>query len=118
MTRDQAIEILQMIAELYPRFELSKAKAQVMLPALERMEYQGVLDRLEQHVAEKPYAPTLAEIAAYPREENQVLDRYQRYAEEARRNPPTDDQKRAFKKQFEALFKRGEQYGLSEHLSR
>lgn len=106
MTRDEALEILEIIADVYPRFELTKRKAEIWLPGLQKMEFQGVKRNLENHVAEKVYPPTIAEISAYPKENNIALEKQIQFEQEARLNPATEDIKQEFWNKINALLGR------------
>lgn len=83
MNRQEAIEILETIQEVYPKFVLSKRKANMLLPVLQEMDYQQVTEKLSHHVATHPYAPTMEEIAAYPAVENNYLQLVRAWREEA-----------------------------------
>lgn len=87
MTEHEAIEVLETIDELYPRFQLSKRKAKVLLPHLKQMEFDGVMNKLFVYVSENAYPPTIAEIAVYPPEPNHHLEELQRWKEEAAKVP-------------------------------
>ena len=83
MNKQQAIHVLEMIRDLYPRYTISKEKARMLIPALLPMDYERVRGKLATYVATHPYAPTIAEIAAYPIEENEKLDQLEQWREEA-----------------------------------
>lgn len=108
MNRKEALEVLKTIAELYPRFELTERKAAILIPGLLKMDYKKVMKNLEKHVTEYAYPPTLAEIAAYPSEKNEALERIEKYEREARENPPTPEQRRMYAESMKRLFKEGE----------
>ncbi|MUV37802.1 hypothetical protein JNUCC1_01608 [Lentibacillus sp. JNUCC-1] len=57
------------------------------MPLLKKMDYQAVFDKLSHHVATSPYVPTLAEIAAYPPEENLHLEQMKQWKAEAAKVP-------------------------------
>lgn len=101
MTQDQAVDILETMAELYPKFELSRKKAQILLPQLRKMDYQGVLDKLSAYVADHPYAPTIAEIAVYLPEENGQLQLMKEWQAEAEK--VTEETKSRFRLQMHKL---------------
>ncbi|WP_217587489.1 replicative helicase loader/inhibitor [Lentibacillus saliphilus] len=88
MTHEEAVDILEMIAEVYPKFEMTRKKAALLLPPLKEMDYKGVLDKLSAHVVKHPYAPTIAEIAAYPPERNLHLEEMSRWHAEAAKVSP------------------------------
>ncbi|GAB3059590.1 hypothetical protein [Virgibacillus ainsalahensis] len=87
MTKEEAIAILETIAEVYPKFEMTKKKAKLLLPQLKQMDYNRVMDKLSAYVVKYPYAPTIAEIAAYPPEPNEHLEKMSQWQEEAVRVP-------------------------------
>lgn len=88
MNKNQALEVLAAISELYPnKFELTDRKVEMLLPALVKMDFQGVMTNLKKYVAEKPYPPTIAEIACYPKEENVTLKKQQEWVRQARKVP-------------------------------
>ena len=83
MNKQQAIHILEMIRDLYPRYNISKEKAKMLIPALLPMDYERVRGNLAVYVAAHPYAPTIAEISAYPVVQNEQLDQLDVWREEA-----------------------------------
>ncbi|MDC3418067.1 hypothetical protein [Aquibacillus salsiterrae] len=103
MTRDEAFDILETIAELYPKYELTKRKAILLLPQIIKMDYDRVLEKLSAFALVHPYAPSLAEIAAYPRETNPHLEQMRIWQQEAAQVP--EETKRLFKAQFEKVIK-------------
>ena len=88
MTKEEAIEVLKTINEMYPRFNLTKRKAVMLIPNLKQMDYQGVLKNLSAFVMESPYPPILSEIAAYPEAEESHLDEMEKWQEEAKKVTP------------------------------
>ncbi|RLL45486.1 hypothetical protein D8M04_11610 [Oceanobacillus piezotolerans] len=103
MTENEGIEVLETIAELYPRFDLNKRKAKVLLPHLMEMEYNGVMEKLFSYVTENPYPPTIAEIAVYPPKPYEGDEEIRRWEEEAAKVP--QEVKDRFYKVFEQLVK-------------
>lgn len=101
MTKEEAIEVLKTINEMYPKFNLTKRKAMVLLPNLKAMDYDGVMLKLSFHVMDHPYPPTLNEIASYPAEENSALQEVGQWMEEAKEVSP--EVKDAFQEQFKQL---------------
>lgn len=83
MNRQQAIQVLELIRDLYPRYNISKEKAKMLIPSLLPMDYERVRENLAAYVATHPYAPTIAEIAAYPVVQNEQLDQLDVWREEA-----------------------------------
>ncbi|MCG5105181.1 hypothetical protein [Oceanobacillus alkalisoli] len=103
MTTDEAMEILNMINEMYPKFNLTKRKAKILIPSLKQMDYTGVLKNLSAHVMHQLYPPMLSEIAAY-RQENKKdssLTEIEKWEEEAKQVTP--EMKKHFQSKFEKL---------------
>ncbi len=46
MTRDEAIDVLESIAALYPNFEMTERKGNLLIPMLMKKDYQGVMKHL------------------------------------------------------------------------
>lgn len=113
MTKEEALEILKTINEMYPRFNLTKRKAMLLIPNLQNMDYPGVMNNLSAFVMDNPYPPMLSEIAAYADEGDTALTEVKAWQEEAKKVPP--EVKERFRKQFEQLVgqKRGE---TDEHI--
>jgi len=88
MTNEEAVDVLETIAEIYPKFEMTRKKAKLMLPPLKEMDYEGVMEKLSDFVAKYPYAPTIAEIAAYPSKQNEHVERLKKWRAEASQVPP------------------------------
>jgi len=104
LNHNEAVEVLQTISELFPdRFELTKKKANILIPQLKKMDYQGVMDNLSSYVVEKPFPPTIAEIASYPAEKNDHLEKVEKWKQEAQQVSP--ETKRKFEQQFQKLAK-------------
>lgn len=103
MTTDEALEILKTINEMYPKFNLTKRKAKILIPSLKQMDYTGVLKNLSTHVMHQLYPPMLSEIAAYPpvTEKDSSLAEIEKWEEEAKKVTP--EMKQHFEKQFEKL---------------
>ena len=99
MTKEEAIEVLKTINEMYPRFNLTKRKAVMLIPNLKKMDYQGVMKNLSVFVMESPYPPILSEIAAYPDDEDSHLDEKEKWQEEAKKVSP--EMKAQFREAFQ-----------------
>jgi hypothetical protein len=113
MTKEEALEILKTINEMYPRFNLTKRKAMLLIPNLQKMDYDGVMENLSAFVMDNPYPPMLSEIAAYAEDGDSALAEMETWQEEAKKVSP--EVKERFREQFEQLVKqkRGE---ANEHL--
>ncbi|MDL4839499.1 hypothetical protein [Aquibacillus rhizosphaerae] len=87
MNENQAFEVLDTIAELYPKYGITKRKVNILLPQLKLMDYNNVLEKLSAYAADYPYPPTLAEIAAYPPATNIYLEQMRQWKREAAQVP-------------------------------
>jgi len=103
MNRNEAIDVLETIRDIYPKFNVTERKAKILLPQLTPMDYGLVMEKLSAYVAANPFPPTIAEIAAYPPEENEYLDRISKWREEAAQVP--DGVKQSFHEQMVKLLK-------------
>src|SRR5699024_6296685 len=103
MNRNEAIDVLETIRDIYPKFDVSERKATILLPQLAPMDYGLVMEKLSASVAANPFPPTIAAIAAYPPEENEHLDKISKWREEAAQVP--DGVKQAFQAQMIKLLK-------------
>lgn len=103
MDRKEAIRVLETIKEIYPRYDISKKKAQMLIPQLQPMDAHGVMEKLTAHVAHHPYPPTIAEIAAYPAKSNTHLEKLQKWRLDAAEVPR--ELKQRFHKQMTQLVK-------------
>lgn len=103
MNEEKAISILELIQALYPKYNLSKDKAKMLLPILLPMDYERVKKKLAAYAATYPYAPTIAEIADNPATPNEQLDKISAWREEASHVP--DAIKNAFYQKMAKLLK-------------
>ncbi|WP_404452563.1 hypothetical protein LG329_00275 [Virgibacillus necropolis] len=87
MNKQEAINVLETIRDIYPKFEVTKRKASLLIPQLKQMDYPLVMKKLSAFVATHPYAPTLAEIAVYPEEDNVHLANIHKWRAEADKVP-------------------------------
>ncbi|WP_042149680.1 hypothetical protein [Paucisalibacillus sp. EB02] len=51
MNRQEAMDVLETIKLLYPKYELTLEKGRILIPLLERMEYGLVMENLTNYVA-------------------------------------------------------------------
>src|SRR5699024_1477624 len=111
MTNQEALDILKAINEMYPRFNLTKRKATLLIPNLKKMDYKGVMKNLSAFVMDNPYPPLLNEIGAYTDEEEASVTEMDRWQEEAKKVSPAV--KERFRKDMQKLLeqKRGRQRG-------
>ncbi|GAE27004.1 hypothetical protein JCM9140_3114 [Halalkalibacter wakoensis JCM 9140] len=108
MTSAEATEILYTIHEVYPSYKLTERKLKALIPALLPLDFKGVMDKLNHHIVSSPYPPTIAEIAEYPKKENEVLLQLARFEREAAENPPTNEQKKRFESSLKALLEKSD----------
>ncbi|MCA1021817.1 hypothetical protein [Halobacillus litoralis] len=102
MNQGQAVEVLETIHELYPRnFDVTDKKMELFIPQLKKMDYKGVMRKLSDFATKHPYPPTLAEIAVYPPQKNEALEKMRRWEEEAKQVP--EETKQAFRKKLNQL---------------
>ncbi|MBX0358371.1 hypothetical protein [Halobacillus sp. Nhm2S1] len=84
MKREEAIEVLETISELYPqKFDITERVANMLIPKLLEMDYQGVMAKLSDFAVRSPFPPTLGEIAVYEPEENLHLEQMKVWEAEA-----------------------------------
>ena len=88
MNQEEAIHVLETIKDIYPTYAISKIKAKMLIPELLPMDYSLVMEKLAKHVKDHPYAPTISEIAAYPKKQNEQLDSLKKWREQAKKVPP------------------------------
>ncbi|HLR69663.1 replicative helicase loader/inhibitor [Virgibacillus alimentarius] len=103
MNKKEAIYVLEAIRDIYPKFDISKRKAEMLLPQLEQMNYAMVMQKLATYVANNPYPPTIAEIAAYKTNENDHLKQMKIWRKEADKVP--NELKQRFHQQMISLLR-------------
>ncbi|UOQ45409.1 hypothetical protein MUN89_05540 [Halobacillus salinarum] len=102
MTYEEALEVLETIHEFYPdKFQVTKRKANLLIPQLEEMDFAGVMNKLAAFTAAAPFPPTLSQIAVFPPEENYYLERMKAWEKEA--DAVSEETKRAFHIKLEQL---------------
>lgn len=98
MNRQQSQDIILRIAGSYTQFEttgeIGKKRIEMWTSHLKDMPYERVLERLNQHIRENRFPPTIAEIAYYPPGKNQVLQDMEEWEKEAQAFRQTDKYKR------------------------
>jgi Loader and inhibitor of phage G40P len=87
VNRQEAVDVLETIKLLYPKYEITMEKGNILITSLERMDYRLVMENLTNYVARSPFPPTIADIAAYPSDENENLEQMKKWREEAKRVP-------------------------------
>lgn len=103
MDKSEAIQVLETIRDIYPKYDVSKKKAQMLIPQLKPMDHKRVMEKLSSHLATCPYPPTIAEIAAYPVKNNDHLELIKRWRVEASKVP--NEIKQVFHQQMVKLVK-------------
>ena len=102
MTNQEALDVLKAINEMYPRFNLTKRKAALLIPNLKPMDYKGVMKNLSSFVMDNPYPPLLSEIAAYPNQTDALPEKMKKWREEAAKVP--SETKERFRLEMQKLF--------------
>lgn len=82
MTPQEAMSILEHISAAYARFEITEKRVSVWLEHLEKMPYKKVLARLNHHIAEKAFPPTISEISAFDAPKNEFLNQHEQWLRE------------------------------------
>ncbi|MBA2176135.1 hypothetical protein H0266_14660 [Halobacillus locisalis] len=102
MKREQAIDVLETISELYPqKFDITERVANMLIPKLLEMDYQAVLSKLSDFAVRSPFPPTIGEIAVYEPEKNHHLDQMKQWEAEAAE--VSDEIRRQFMDKFRSL---------------
>ena len=105
MDKEQGIEVLETIKEVYPKFEITKRKAKVLVPALMRLDYDGTMRKLQDYILENPFPPAISDIAVFPpasqRPEEQEWRKIERFREEAKKVRPETREK--FRREMKKL---------------
>lgn len=83
MNQNEAIKVLETIKDVYPRYDISKKKAGILIKELVFMDYKRVMEKLSKHIASQPYPPTIREIAGYAQRENNALAQLHIWREQA-----------------------------------
>lgn len=103
MNRKEAIHVLETIKDVYPRYDISKKKAGILIKELVLMDYTRVMEKMSKHVATHPYPPTIREIAGYSEKHNEDLTRLKEWREQVQDVPL--DFKQVFHEQMRQLIK-------------
>ncbi|MEQ6389214.1 replicative helicase loader/inhibitor [Bacillaceae bacterium S4-13-58] len=104
MTHDEAIKVLKTIREFYPKYDISREKAKILIPQLQRMDYTIVLKNLSEFVVKNHYPPTIGEIAGFPPEENPHIEYAKQWRIEAAQ--VTQETKKSFHQKLQQLFQK------------
>lgn len=104
MNKEQAIGVLKAINAVYPNtYELKDVVIRVLVPQLEKMDYNRVIANLSEFTATHKFPPTIAEIAGYAPEHNDSLEKMRKWKEEADKVDPAV--KERFRHSMEKLLK-------------
>jgi len=104
MNKDQAGDVLRAISDLYPNtFQVTETKVKLLIPQLEKMDYDRVMANLSSFAATNKFPPTIAEIAGYAPEHNENLEKIRKWKEEAAKVDPAV--KERFRPGMEKLLK-------------
>jgi hypothetical protein len=103
MTRDEVKDLFKMISSMYPTFEVSTGKIDTWARMMRKMDFDRVMAKAEKHALENKFPPTIAEIAAFAPEENDHLEKMERWKEEAAQVPP--ELKQRFNQSIQQLLK-------------
>lgn len=106
MNKQEAMEVLLTIEEMYPPFELTERKERILVPNLMKMDYEGVMENLASYVMDHPDPPALNEIAAYPDDEKHTLTLMEEWKKEAKGSTP--EIRKKFHDAFEKLLQKKE----------
>lgn len=84
MTPNQVMDILETIEETYSnKFRITEKSAEIWLKQLSPMCYERTVQRLQQYIVEKPFPPSISEIAARPKPKNNALDDIKQWEKES-----------------------------------
>lgn len=86
MNKVEAMKILETITAAYPTFELTEKRIELWGAFLDDMDYEPVLHRLKDYIADKRFPPTISEIAVKPPVKNGHLEQVRRWEREAKRD--------------------------------
>lgn len=101
MTKADVVKLFKFIKSIYPTFEVSQEKINIWSSVMKKMDFDRVMVRVNEHVTENKFPPTIAEIAAYPPEKNDHLDKMREWEQEAAKVPESTKQR--FKQEMKKL---------------
>lgn len=84
MTQTEVIKILKRIAAAYSRFEVTEDRLEIWFEHLLEMPYEGVLERLNKHIAKEKFPPTIAEISVFGSKKNDHLKEVEQWERDAK----------------------------------
>lgn len=103
MNRDNVVQMFKFIKSVYPFFEVTTEKVDHWAYIMRKMDFERVMNKLEQHALENKFAPSIAEITAYPPEKNNHLEEMESWKKEAAKVP--ESKKQEFREQMQNLIK-------------
>ncbi len=92
MTKSEVFEILHTINAAYSRFEVTDDRVVLWSEMLQGMDFEKVMNRLKQHIKERPFPPTIAEISVYSAPKNDFLERHAQWLQEGAERIERDKQ--------------------------
>jgi len=101
MNRGDVKQLFKIISEIYPMFEVTTEKINTWTRLMKKMDLDRVMAKVDKHAMENKFSPTIAEIAAYPPEKNEHLEKMQRWKEESAQVSP--EKKRQFAEEIKKL---------------
>lgn len=88
MNKQESTDIIRRIAAAYPKFDLTgkvgQARIELWMEHLEKLDYSTTLQKLNKHISESKYPPTIAEINVEPKPKNEYLERIKQMKKEVR----------------------------------
>jgi hypothetical protein len=88
MTKEQIFEVLQLIGQVYPSFEVTQEKIDVWHRLLKDQNPAVVMRNAEQHVLGNKFPPTIADLREvyHPAYNSKILEQVAQWEREATKN--------------------------------
>ncbi|CAM4164870.1 replicative helicase loader/inhibitor [Bacillus subtilis] len=87
----EAMALLKRLAAAYTRFDLSgdvgKERIELWMDHLLKMPFEAVKAKIDDHIANKPFPPSIAEVNVQHREENSFLEQQKEWEQNAKYGP-------------------------------
>ncbi|MEC1551557.1 replicative helicase loader/inhibitor [Bacillus haynesii] len=91
MEVNQAMEILQRIAAAYTKFDLTgdvgKKRIELWIDHLSKLPYEPVLAKVDEHILNNRFPPSIAEIKVRQPEKNEFLAKQKEWERNAKYSP-------------------------------
>jgi hypothetical protein len=84
MTKKQVLKLLILIESVYTNCTFKDETVQQWFSVCSEMDYEKVIEKLNNHIRKSPFPPAIAEIAVFSSEEDQLQDTLQEWIEEGR----------------------------------